>query len=217
MGKLNNLKLAEAAVAYADGLLNGKSCNRPEDLQRQVQQAVGSDQKARQVYQDPSALAKLTKKIDQAQDTVVQQSRTGLNQIATLYYIDSSNLRSLADHVRSTGVGNCKEHCILACDWLKTVKGYADPLAIVTSPRDSIIDHVWVMMGFSPSIKSGPVPVNLKDGTDFGPDCVMADPWYHEWFSTADTFYKFRQVLKYCVPKGELLPEKEGFEFMRVD
>lgn len=30
-------------------------------------------------------------------------------------------------------------------------------------------------------------------------------------------FCKFRQMLKYCVPKGELLPENEGFVFMRVD
>jgi hypothetical protein len=217
VGKLNNLKLAEAAVAYADGLLNGKSCNRPEDLQRLVQRAVGSDAKERQIYQDASALKKLTRKIDQERDTAVQDSRGGLNMIAKLYEIDSGNLSALANHVRSTGVGNCREHCILVCDWLKTAKGYADPLAIVTSPRESSIDHVWVMMGFSPAIKSGPVPVNLKDGTDFGPDCVVADAWYHEWFSTADTFYKFRQILKYCVPKDEPLPEKEGFVFMRVD
>jgi hypothetical protein len=85
----------------------------------------------------------------------------------------------LADIIKKSKLGNCGEQSCLAFKYLIT-RG-APGLGIIEWVSGN---HTFVVLGMQASVakeSSG----SFATAPEWGPDAVVCDPWYHEWFAVS--------------------------------
>jgi hypothetical protein len=204
-----NLAHAEAAVKYAEQFLRGRASNRPEDILHTLQQNLREDydndkEAVLWALADPNNVSNKSREIYMQRVSDINDAREKRRQ-------QGKRLDSAA--IIADGIGNCFEHAVLACKYLKD-KGV--PSYMVETDED--VNHVFVVIGVgnglagttlkvSPNTPPGP-PLSTGDG-------VVCDPWYHEWFGIQQWWpTKMHRILlttwKY---KNEPLPSQVPLTF----
>ena len=91
------------------------------------------------------------------------------------------NQRLNAAAIIAGNVGNCFEHSVLACHYLKNQWNIASYMA---ETEDWNIDHCFVLIGAPNGLDGQTINVTQQaPGAIAGAFTVVCDPWYHEWFA----------------------------------
>jgi hypothetical protein len=208
----SNLALAEYAVSYVQQKMSkglGPS-NRMESVAKRVRLGpmpgveegpspqrgwteilsgtAWEQQRAQQLKGQQAWKTRLNKaQVDQqsAIRTAVEMQRAEFRPTAAVLYGNGDELErvkaalALADIVKKSKLGNCGEQSCLAFKYLIT-RG-APGLGIIEWVSGN---HTFVVLGMQASVakeSSG----SFARAPDWGPDAVVCDPWYHEWFAVS--------------------------------
>ena len=194
-----NLIYAEAAVKYADEILRGRSSNRPDDLVFGLQKQLGS-----------KAVADMAKNDKLLFQTTMENADKDTKQKIVEWEVAARSrydVKALLVH----RVGNCWGHSLLAAYYLQSKR----IPSFIAETQGEEVDHVFVLIGLEPSKKSLEIRVPTKTvPTDFPPEAVVCDPWYHEWFSVQSEWPRkmgsiFRRNL---VDPSESVPQMMGLK-----
>ena len=186
MTLLANLIAAEQAVKFANDQLQGRSSNRPEDLVHTMLQNLREQGYDRPSIQDQLAssvnVSSKTKTIWSERVTEINDKRESRS---------DKGLRLNAAAIAADNVGNCFEHCVLACHYLNR-RGVASYMA----DTDANTNHVFVLIGLPGGLDGHTVNVTPNAfGPAAGAFTVVCDPWYHEWFGVQqDWGRKMRRI-----------------------
>jgi hypothetical protein len=91
---------------------------------------------------------------------------------------DNSGRKFSAPDIWKASIGNCFEHAVLACHYLKQ-SGIPSYIA----ETDDNTDHAFVLIDSPGGLDGRTVHVTRNaPGPIAGPFTVVCDPWYHEWF-----------------------------------
>lgn len=169
-----NLRLALMAVEYAGQHLRGRSSNRPEDLVHTLHERLrarwGGDRlTVKEFLQAPSTYNEI--------DTIYQQRVPAINNAREERRESGKRLDAAA--IIADGIGNCFEHAVLACHYLKNKV----PCYMVDTDEDT--NHVFVVIGVQGGLHGQTIqaPPNADPGLPLSTaESVVCDPWYHEWF-----------------------------------
>jgi len=181
MSLQQNLIRAERAVKYVESILRDKACNRPEDLVHQLKRLAGPDRFKRTMA---------TGKVQTLEDL---QAHPSLAYYMHKWKADRNgqqftDMRTFADAIRKTPVGNCMEHAVLAAVYLKFELKVAENVFVVRTDEngsEGYLDHVFVLIDaeYLDDDETENYDTPLDQPPDFGPHAVVCDPWYHEWYS----------------------------------
>lgn len=206
-----NLALAQAAVFHVNAIMakGPGPANRPEYVRRHVsltprvegpdprpapagfgarvtpwQQNKLDEQRARARYDADVAV------YGESLQNLVNQQRTSLATdmaivgdstplFGTALALRAEAAIRIANHIERTALGNCGEQSYVAFKYL--IKRGASGLAIVNW---SLSNHMFVVIGMEPKlITPSKTFATLNEPPKWGPNAVVCDPWYNEWFS----------------------------------
>src|SRR5262249_48148505 len=136
-----NLDAAERAVKFANDKLRGRASNRSEDLVHTLQQNLRAqyssspyvDDIVRGGMSDRHGLVQQTSLIHQQRWNAIDAARGKRN---------AKGQKLSAPDIWRDNIGNCFEHAVLACHYLKQT-GTASYIA----ETDDNTDHVFVLIG----------------------------------------------------------------------
>jgi hypothetical protein len=175
MTLLANMIAAEFAVKYAHDKLRGRSSNRSEDIVHTLQQNLRDDfgEGDERVMLNLSSGLNIGLKnqlIYQDRWRTISEARDGRRE---------RGARLNAAAIIQDNVGNCFEHCVLACHYLNG-RGITSYMA----ETDDNTNHVFVLIGAPPGLDGQRFNVTAANpGGISNGNTVVCDPWYHEWFS----------------------------------
>lgn len=177
-GAQANLIAAERAVKFANDKLQGRAANRPEDLIHTLQRTLRAE-----FGNSADATDRLTEEMSNPYgvklrtDLIYQQRTSAIGTARARRYTQGRHLS--APDIWKDNIGNCFEHAVLACHYLKQ-SGIPSYIA----ETDDNTDHVFVLIGSPPGLDGQTVNVTSgAPGVISAPFAVVCDPWYHEWFS----------------------------------
>ena len=103
-------------------------------------------------------------------------------------------LMRMAEQAEKTGVGNCMEQSAIAYRYL-VGSGRERGVAYVTISGP--VNHAFVVLGLDDEPEDESVLFHGDPPDSWGPDAVVCDPWYHEWFAVAtDWKAKFADICR---------------------
>ena len=201
MSLTRNLIFAEMAVKHVERFLRGRASNKPEDIVHTVQQNLrarfGNDKdRMSDELSNGFALGMKMEEIYQNRVSLINDERDARR---------SAGNRLNAAAIIASGVGNCFEHAVLACHFLK---GKGVPCYMVDTDEDT--DHVFVVIGVATGLNgqtfqappNAAPPPPLSTGNS-----VVCDPWYHEWFGIQQSWpTKMNRILSTTNKRSGSLP-----------
>lgn len=182
MSLLQNLVFAEMAVKFAEQHLRGGSSNRTEDIVHALQKRLRDN-----CFDRDQVMDNLDNPYTYRQMPEIYMQRVAdINSARDERRKDGRRLHAAS--IIAGGIGNCFEHSVLACHFLrsKNVPSYM-------VDTDDETNHVFVVIGVQGGLNGQTIDVDVRLNANPGlplstNDSVVCDPWYHEWFGIRDSW-----------------------------